>query len=264
MKKRMAFLLAVLTVCLCFAGCGKAETGSDSAYVRERGKLIVGITDFKPMDFQAEGSDEWIGFDADLAKAFAAELGVEAEFVVIGWDSKEFELDSKSVDCIWNGMTLTDGVRAAMETSEPYCQNAQVVVVPREKADLYQTTDSVKQLSFAAESGSAGEKALLELGCSVTPVPAQTDAVKEVAAGTSDAAVIDLLMAGAMLGEDSSYSDLTYTVALTREEYGVGFRKGSDLAAALNGFFKKAYDDGTMLALAEKYAIPTENVLKQD
>ena len=263
MKKIMVFAVVIGMALLCFAGCGAETAQSDSAYVKEQGKLIVGITDFKPMDFQQAGSDAWVGFDAELAKAFAAELGVEAEFVVISWDTKEFELDSKSIDCVWNGMTLTDGVKAAMETSKPYCKNAQVVVVPKELAGQYQSVEDVKALRFAAESGSAGEAALLELGCSVTPVTAQTDAVKEVAAGTSDAAVIDLLMAGAMIGEGTSYENLTYTVALTTEEYGVGFRKGSDLAAALNDFFAKAYADGTMTALAAQYSILPENVIEQ-
>lgn len=263
MKKLTALILIAVMVLVCFAGCGAATAQSDSAYVKEKGTLVIGITDFKPMDFQQDGSDEWVGFDADLAKAFAAELGVDAEFVVINWDNKDFELNSKSIDCVWNGMTLTDGVKAAMETSNAYCKNAQVVVVPKDKAALYQTADSVKSLSFAAEGGSAGEEALLDLGYSVTPVTAQTDAVKEVAAGTSDAAVIDLLMAGAMLGEGSSYEDLTYTVELTYEEYGVGFRRSSDLAQALNDFFVKVYADGTMNELAEKYDILKENVIEQ-
>ena len=143
MKKTIALILAVIMV-LSFAACGGNETttaaadvttgeastdetttavaDSDMAYVKNNGKLIIGITDFAPMDYQ-DGSDEWIGFDADAAKAFGKTLGVEVEFIEIEWDSKEFELDSKNIDCIWNGMTLNDGVMAAMETSNPYCNN---------------------------------------------------------------------------------------------------------------------------------------------
>ena len=280
MRKVFAMTMAILMLVLCLAGCGKkdqtatatedgaqqnttADTNTDSAYVKSNGKLVIGITEFAPMDFQKEGSTEWVGFDADLAKAFAAELGVEAEFVVINWDNKEFELNSKSIDCVWNGMTLTDGVKAAMETSNAYCKNAQVVVLPKDKAANYSSVEDLKDLSFAAEGGSAGEEILTTLGYNVTPVTAQSDAIKEVAAGTSDAAVIDLLMAGAMIGENTSYSNLTFSFELTSEEYGVGFRKGSDLAQKLNDFFVKAYADGTMAKLAEQYSISSANIIEQ-
>ncbi len=280
MRKVFAMTMAILMLVLCLAGCGKkeqtatttedgaqqnttADTNTDSAYVKSNGKLVIGITEFAPMDFQKEGSTEWVGFDADLAKAFAAELGVEAEFVVINWDNKEFELNSKSIDCVWNGMTLTDGVKAAMETSNAYCKNAQVVVLPKDKAANYSSVEDLKDLSFAAEGGSAGEEILTELGYNVTPVTAQSDAIKEVAAGTSDAAVIDLLMAGAMIGEGTSYDNLTFSFELTSEEYGVGFRKGSDLAQKLNDFFVKAYADGTMAKLAEQYSISSANIIEQ-
>ena len=106
-----------------------AAEDSDVAYIQEKGTLLVGITDFAPMDYQNEAGD-WIGFDADMARIVAQELGVEVEFVVIDWDSKVMELDSKNIDAVWNGMTLTDAVMAAMDCSNPYCNNAQVVVVP--------------------------------------------------------------------------------------------------------------------------------------
>ncbi len=223
-------------------------------YVKDKGVLVVGITDFAPMDYKdAEGN--WIGFDADLAKAFAAELGVTVEFIEIEWDNKILELDAKAVDCIWNGMTLTDAVMEAMECSNPYMNNAQVVVVPAAKAADYQTIESLKNLVFAVEAGSAGEKEVTALGLATVPVQAQANALMEVAAGTSDAAAIDALMAAAMIGEGTSYADLTYTVGLNSEEYGVGFRKGSDLAAALNEFLVKAYGDGTLQQIAETYKV---------
>lgn len=228
--------------------------GSDMAYVQEKGTLVVGITDFEPMDYKDE-SGEWIGFDADMAKAFAASLGVEVEFVEIDWDNKILELDGKTIDCVWNGMTLTDEVKSAMECSNAYCNNAQIVIVPADKAEQYQDVDSLSDLNFAVEAGSAGEEQVEALGLACTPVKAQSDALMEVKSGTSDAAVIDSLMAAAMVGEGTGYADLTYTVGLNDEEYGVGFRKGSDLAAALNEFFKTSYEDGSMLATAETYSV---------
>ena len=234
-----------------------AAADSDTAYVQSKGTLVVGITDFAPMDYQNENG-EWIGFDADMAKAFAESLGVSVEFVEIDWDNKILELGGKSIDCVWNGMTLTDEVTSAMACSNAYCNNSQVVIVPADKAADYADVEACKDLSFAVESGSAGMAEVEKLGYSFTEVKDQATALMEVAAGTSDAAVIDSLMAGAMVGEGTSYDNLTYTVSLNAEkgeQYGVGFRQDSDLAAALNDFFKAAYADGSMQACAETYGI---------
>ena len=269
-KTILALLLAGAMSASLLAGCGGGNTNatentdsntaenteaeSDLAYVQEKGTLVVGITEFEPMDYQnADG--EWIGFDADMAKAFAESLGVTAEFQVIDWDNKVMELDGKTIDVVWNGMTLTDEVTSAMECTNAYCNNAQVVIVPSDVADQYQDVDSVKGLSFAVESGSAGMAEVQALGATYTEVSDQATALMEVASGTSDAAVIDSLMAAAMVGEGTSYADLTYTVGLNSEEYGVGFRKGSDLAEKLNEFFKTSYDDGTMMQIAEQYGV---------
>ena len=227
---------------------------SDLAYVQGKGTLVVGITDFEPMDYKDE-SGNWIGFDADMAAAFAKSLGVSVEFVEIDWDNKIMELDGKTIDCVWNGMTLTDEVKSAMECSNAYCNNAQIVIVPADKAEQYQDKESLKELTFAVEAGSAGEAQVTELGAEFTPVTTQANALMEVAAGSSDAAVIDSLMAAAMVGEGTGYANLIYTVQLNSEEYGVGFRKGSDLAAALNEFFVTAYTDGSMVATAETYGV---------
>jgi len=237
--------------------------GSDLEYVKNKGTLIVGITEFEPMDYQ-DASGEWIGFDADMAKAFAQSLGVKAEFQIVDWDNKVFELDGKTVDVVWNGMTLTDEVMSAMECSNAYCNNTQVVVLPVDKAagfdptDIEQYKESLKDLTFAVESGSAGKAQVELLGASFTEVVDQATALLEVSSGTADAAVIDSLMAGAMVGEGTGYADLTYTISLNEEEgeqYGVGFRKGSDLAEALNSFFKSSYADGSMVTCAETYGI---------
>ena len=152
-------------------------------------------------------------------------------------------------------MTLTDEVTSSMECSNAYCNNAQVVVVKADAAEEYQSVESIADLSFAVEAGSAGEAEIEALGYDYTPVTAQSDALMEVAAGTSDAAVIDSLMAAAMVGEGTGYEDLTYTVSLNSEEYGVGFRKGSDLAEELNTFFVESYEDGTMQEIAETYGV---------
>ena len=272
-KKLIAGIMA-LTLCFSMGACGKAASGSgdtqaaggateaapvegadaDYAKIREKGKLVGGITDFEPMDYKDE-SGKWIGFDAEMAEAFAHSLDVEVEFVEIEWDNKALELSSGAIDCVWNGMTLTDEVKSAMDCSKPYCNNAQIVIVPSDKADQYQTVESLKDLKFAVEAGSAGEAEAKNNGLNYTPVQSQANALMEVAAGTSDAAIIDSLMAAAMVGEGTSYENLTYTVGLNNEEYGVGFRKGSDLVPLLNKYFQVADTDGTMKAIAEKYGV---------
>ena len=295
MKKMIAMLLACMMIFACTACAAKTETAapaeettaaetaapaeeqapaaeeteaaseeaaqtaadSDIAYIQANGKLVVGITDFAPMDYQDENG-EWIGFDADMAKAFAKSLGVEAEFVEIDWDNKIMELGAKTIDCVWNGMTLTDEVLSAMSCSNAYCNNSQVVVVPADKAADFQSVDACSALNFAVESGSAGKAEVEKLGYSFTEVKDQATALMEVAAGTADAAVIDSLMAGAMVGEGTGYDSLIYTVSLNAEEgeqYGVGFRQGSDLAQALNDFFAASYADGSMVECAETYGI---------
>ena len=251
-----ASALALSLVPAMLMGCGKKEasTGSDLEYIKQKGTLVVGITDFAPMDYQdADGS--WIGFDADLAKAFAESLGVEVQFQTIEWDNKVMELDGKTIDVVWNGMTLTDEVLSAMECSNAYCNNAQVVILPAADAESYPDAASMADLQFAVESGSAGEDMAIENGFNYTPVVDQATAVLEVSSGTCQAAIIDSLMAAAMVGEGTSYADLTYTINLNSEEYGVGFRKGSDLAAALNDFFAASWADGTMQTLADTYGV---------
>ena len=130
-----------------------------------------------------------------------------------------------------------------------------VMGLPTDVADQSTTTDSLKNLNFAVEDGSAGQEAAEELGVNYTPVQQQSDALMEVASGTCDAAIIDSLMAAVMVGEGTGYANLTYTLELTSEEYGVGFRKGSDLAEELNKFFEQSYADGTMQQIAEKYGV---------
>ena len=256
MKKTLALILALLMVAS-LAGCsgsGSSDAESDMAYVQEKGTLVVGVTEFEPMDYR-DADGNWIGFDADMAKAFAESLGVDVGFQEITWDYKTQELESKAIDVVWNGMTLNDEVTTAMECSNAYCQNAQTVILPADKAADYATIEDMKDLVFAVEAGSAGKAEVEALGYQFTEVESQAAALMEVDAGTSDAAVIDLLMAAAMVGEGTSYADLTNTVNLNSEQYGVGFRKGSDLAAALNDFFAASYADGTMQALAETYGV---------
>lgn len=286
MKKLLALLLAAMML-LSLAACGgdkpddaeqdaqtnaPAEGGdaaeSDLSYVQDKGTLVVGITYFEPMDYKAEGSDEWIGFDADMAKAFAESLGVKAEFVEITWDYKVEELKSRNIDCVWNGMTLTDEVTAAMGTSTPYCTNYQVLVYDSAKAADFEGLTSLEGLNVAVESGSAGEAAATALGATTVPVQSQANTLMEVVSGTSDAAVIDVLMAAAMTGEGTSYEGLSYSLNLNEaqgldsEAYGVGFRQDSDLVDAFNTFWAEEVASGAALEIATTYGLQDAVILE--
>ena len=217
--------------------------------------MVVGITDFAPMDYR-DDNGEWTGFDAELARLVASQLGLECEFIEIDWDNKILELESKSIDCVWNGMTLTDEVLNAMECTAPYLVNAQVVVMKSDKVADYADVDAMKDLAVAVESGSAGDETATNNGfTNVTKVTAQADALMEVASGTADACIIDLTMAKAMTGDGTSYADLSIAAEMDREEYGIGFRKGSDMAQKVNDIIASLKDDGTLQALADKYGL---------
>ena len=227
---------------------------SDLDHIKEKGKLVIGYTVYEPMNYtDADGS--FTGFDTELATAVCEKLGVEPEFVEINWDTKVVELDAKSIDCIWNGMTLTDDIMANTATTKAYAKNAQVVVV-KDGTDYASTADLVGK-TVVAEAGSAGEAAIegdkdLAQADDVSK-SVQTDCLMEVAAGTADAAVLDLTLANAMIGEGTDYASLKIVDELNAEEYGVAFRKGSDAAAAVDAAFDELKADGTMQALAEKY-----------
>lgn len=272
MKKLTALLLAALMLAFCFVSCtGDAETtgtdavdttgtadvadaASDLAYVQNKGTLVVGITDYAPMNYK-DDNGEWTGFDTEFALLVGEKLGVAVEFVEIEWDNKVFELDAKAIDCVWNGMTLTNEVMNAMNCSAPYVVNAQVLVMDSSKINNYTSVDALGDLNFVAEAGSAGAAAITDAGYDVTEVDLQTTALMEVASGAADACVVDITMANAMTGEGTSYANLAYGLALTSEEYGIGFRKDSDLTAKVNEIIAELNAEGTLPALAEKYEL---------
>lgn len=235
-----------------------AETSADSdlAYIQGNGKMVIGYTVYEPMNYTDENG-VFTGFDTELATAVCEKLGVEPEFVEITWDTKETELAAKSIDCIWNGLTLTADREANMACTNAYVKNAQVIVM---KADgEYTSTADLVGKTIVAEAGSAGETTIQEdenlSQADFVPKTVQTDCLMEVAAGTADAAILDLTLASAMIGEGTDYANLTIKDELNVEEYGVAFRKGSDVAEAVNTAFDELKEDGTMQALADKYSL---------
>ena len=234
----------------------EAAADSDLDYIKGKGKMTIGYTVYEPMNYtDAEGN--FTGFDTELATAVCAKLGVEPDFVEINWDTKVVELDAKSIDCIWNGMTLTDDIMANTACTKAYAKNAQVVVMKAD-ADYSSTADLVGK-TVVAEAGSAGESAINDdeslSQADYVSKSVQTDCLMEVAAGTADAAVLDLTLATAMIGEGTDYANLAIKDELNAEEYGVAFRKGSDAAEAVNAAFDELKEDGTMQSLADKYSL---------
>ena len=237
------------------AAASAAETAaSDLDYIKEKGKMVIGYTVYEPMNY-TDADGNFTGFDTELATAVCEKLGVEPEFVEINWDTKVVELDAKSIDCIWNGMTLTDDIMANTATTKAYAKNAQVVIV-KNGTDYSSTADLVGK-TVVAEAGSAGEAAIEGdenlAQADYVSKSVQTDCLMEVAAGTADAAVLDLTLANAMIGEGTDYASLKIVDELNAEEYGVAFRKDSDAAAAVDAVFDELKADGTMQALADKY-----------
>lgn len=267
-KKILAVILAVLMVCVSFAACSKSNDAADttaadnteataSAYdaIVAKGTLVVGITNYEPMDYKDAKTGEWTGFDAEFATAVAEKMGVKVEFVEINWDNKFIELNSGTIDCIWNGMTITDSVKTNCDVSNPYAENSQVVVMKKDKLDSYKTTDSLKDIAIAVEKGSAGEAEAKKLTSNVISLTAQSDALKEVKSGTADACIIDSTMANSMTADGKDFDDLGYTLKLTTEQYGIGFKKGTDMAEKINPMIDELKADGTLQKLSDKYYI---------
>ena len=272
MKKLISTVLA-LGMAASLAACGSSAStaastaestvestaaagDSDLDYIKGKGKMTIGYTVYEPMNY-TDADGNFTGFDTELATAVCAKLGVEPDFVEINWDTKIVELDAKSIDCIWNGMTLTDDIMANTATTKAYAKNAQVVVV-KDGTD-YTSTADLADKTVVAEAGSAGEAAIqgdenLSKADYVSK-SVQTDCLMEVAAGTADAAVLDLTLANAMIGAGTDYASLKIVDELNAEEYGVAFRKGSDAADAVNAAFDELKADGTMQALADKYSL---------
>ena len=280
-KKSIALILAALAVIMCFvlAACGGAgntdepstdapeATASDLAYIKEKGKMIIGYTEFAPMNYKNDAG-EFVGFETDFAKAICEELGVEAEFQLISWEAKETELAAKTIDCIWNGMTITPERQEAMSISTPYMANKQVLIVKAENADKYLKAEDMEGAKIVAEVESAGEGVAKEdaffANASYTSVADQATALMEVASGVSDGCVVDYVLSIGMIGEGTDYENLVVvdSLAFADEEYGIAFRKGSDTTAAVNEAITALVENGKLMEIAEAYKLEAQLIAK--
>lgn len=261
MKKIISLVLVAILMAAALCSCGSNTTSSELAQVKESGKLIIGMTEFAPLNYKAEDGS-WTGFETEFAEAVCAELGVKAEFQVINWASKVSELNGKTIDCIWNGMTITDEISAETSISTPYLENKQVVIVKEEnKAKFEAENPDLTGLVVVAEADSAGEQTIeseeVFKGCTYTPVADMATALLEVNSGTADAAVIDYIMSIGSIGEGTDYTGLTAVVYdnFVGEQYGIAFRKGSDLQAEVNAIITKLVESGKLAEIADKYKL---------
>lgn len=283
-KTVIALLLATVMCFALLAGCASKEASpetntpegevndnqtddsvvDDLAYIKDKGKMVIGYTPYQPMNYN-DDNGEFTGFDTEFAIAVCKKLGIEPEFVNINWETKEVELNAKSIDCIWNGLTIDEDRKTNMSITVPYVKNAQIIVVKAD-SDVSSTADLVGK-TVVAEIGSAGEILIKGKG-KVKPeenlakanyigMNKQTDCLLELKSGTADAAVLDWTLAKTATGKGTNYEDLKIVedVELNSEEYGVAFRKGSNLTEAVNKIIEELVEDGTLPALAEKYGL---------
>ena len=268
MKKLLALVLAVMMMAGLITGIAAAEE-SDWDYISGKGKMVVGMTLFAPMNYY-EG-DEFVGFDTELTKAVGEKLGVEIEFIEINWDSKEIELNSKNIDCIWNGMCITPERKENMSMTNAYLYNTQAIVAKTDKmADLLANLEGV---NVVAEQGSTGEGKLLGTieddetvvvsakeffsKSNYTAVDSMAKALMEVKSGTADIALVDSVCALAMVGEGTDYADMSVNLDnnFGLQEYGIAFRKGSDVTEKVNAIIIELTKDGTVAEIAGRYGL---------
>lgn len=197
----------------------------------------------------------WTGFDAQMAAAFAQSIGVTPEYEEIDWDKKTELLRNGDIDCIWNGMTLTEKLAEEIDCSVPYLSNAQVVVVKDEDLGQYRTVEDCQHMLFAAEAGSTAEELLQDLNYRYTAYDTQKEALQSVADKKADAAVIDIIMADYYTKDGGEFERLGFQILLNDEKICVGLRKGSDLTEMLNVFLKECISDHIMEEAAAQYGI---------
>lgn len=290
MKKFIATALAGIMCAAMLTGCGgsgnKAAEGttaaasgdSDWAYIQDKGEMTIGMTLFAPMNYY-DDNNEFVGFDTELANAVGEKLGIKIGFEEINWDSKEVELNSKNIDCIWNGMCITEERKQNMSVTEPYLMNTQAMVMKADREE--EIMKDVSGLTVTAEQGSTGEGKIdgsipdddtVEVSAheyfansNYVASDSMAKALMEVKSGTADVAVVDSVAALAMVGPDTDYSDMVVNMdnKFGDQEYGIAFRKGSDAAEVVSNAIAELYDEGVVDEIAARYGLSDALIKKQ-
>ncbi|NLK87127.1 MAG: transporter substrate-binding domain-containing protein [Clostridiaceae bacterium] len=269
MVKVLSMVLALVMLAALLPGCA-SKADSDYKYIKDKGTMIIGITQYPPMNFY-DDSGKLTGFDTELAEAVCAKLGIKAEFIEINWDSKEVELNSKNIDCIWNGMCITEERKQNMSISDPYMNNEQAIVMKADRED--EIMKSVDGLTLTAEAGSTGEGkvdgSIKDDGtqdvsakeyfakCNYVPADSMAKALMEVKSGTADMAIVDATLALYNVGPGTDFEDLVANTDINfgAQQFGIAFRKGSDMTAKVNDAIKALSNDGTVSPIAAKYGL---------
>ena len=280
MKKIIALILALCTV-FAFAACSKTETtgtsdaatASDFEYIKEKGVMTIGVTNYPPMNF-LDDNNEWTGFDTEFAQAVGEQLGIDVEFIEISWEAKETELASKNIDVLWNGMCITDDRKEMWEVTKPYMYNTQAMVMKADKEAEIMADISGKKV--VAEAGSTGEEKITGViddsaddtvkvkavdyfaDAEYNGVVSMATALLDVQQGVADVAVVDSVIAQGMIeSEDSSFKDLVINLdnKFGDQYFGIAFRKGSDMCEKINEAIAELTENGKLNEIAEKYGL---------
>ena len=261
MKKLLMSIVALvlaLTCCFAVVGCGKDDKVVDV----KKGTITVGYTLYEPMNYKDE-NDVLVGFDTELALMVFGGLGYDVRFKLIEWSNKYNEVNSGTIDCIWNGFTANakdDGKDRSeyVDFSHYYMANAQCIIRKATATDVT-SYDAFEGKSVAYEAGSAGETFIADnITATINKkgVTSQMDAVREVLSGTADYAIVDILLAKSVVGK-GDFTALTVNegIEIEGEYYAIGFKKGSELTAKVNAMLEAYAKTGYLTELAKKYGL---------
>lgn len=255
--KKLLGLGALALGTLAFSSCGKK---TDWEYIEKNGEMIVGYTLFEPIAYN-EGTN-LTGFDIELARLTGEKLGINVKFQLIDWDSKEMELNSRNIDLIWNGVTVTDERKENMEFSMSYLANNQVAVIRKSDSTKYtkDTIFSVENTKYCAETGSAGADVLENNSKDYAKAKDMVTCLTELNANTSDVAIMDSVMAGYYMKSNPNLM-IIEDLILVEEEYGIAARKGdTEFIHKINEALVELKNEGKLNQLATKYGL-TEYLL---
>ena len=255
--KIMKCIIAAIAI-ISLLGCQETKSQTDYKYIKSKGSMIVGITEFAPMNYHDKDGN-LVGFDTEFTEAVCAKLGIKPTFLEINWDQKEDFLSSKKIDCIWNGMTITELLQRDFSITDSYIKSKEVIVTKQGKTDIL--ANNLHDVVISVERGSSGEQAALFLSgiAKILSVDSQLQSLKDIESNTADAAIVDYLMLFGAIGDGRDFDDLAVVPAVVSDEelIGIAFRKDSDMTPKINQIIADMKKDGFLKKLAEKYHIDT-------
>ncbi|CAM3434947.1 amino acid ABC transporter substrate-binding protein [Erysipelothrix anatis] len=241
----MKKLLLMISVLIVLSGC--AKTKSDT--------LTIGYTNFPPLGYRDE-SGQAVGFDIDLARAVAHEMEITIEFQYINWDTKILELNSGNIDAIWNGFSITPSRQKEVLFTQPYIDNAIVLITNKDNTTL-QSLDDLSTVAIGVESESSGYHTLESLfdinTLDIRRFTSINEALLDLKAQSIDVVVTDAIYANYVMNQSDDYR-IVEGIKLTAEQYGIGLRMGdTELQTSLNTAIETLRQNGTLRDLSIKW-----------